>query len=128
LPESHTWRTLDYDSLIEDPRLVRPLAVSALLDAAKADHAVIEALAAKGDPTLQGREDKARSEGKAEGREEGRLEGRAESVLTLLEMRGIAVSMTQRQEILSCLDLARLDFWLYRASLASSIDEVLSEP
>ncbi|MEA2604880.1 MAG: hypothetical protein QOF89_5872 [Acidobacteriota bacterium] len=132
LPESRTWRTLDYDSLIEDPRLVRPLVVSALLDAATADHAVIEALAAKGDPTLQRREDKARSEGKAEGRtegrEEGRLEGRAEFILTLLEMRGLTVSTAQRQEILSCYDLARLDRWLHRAAVASSVDKVLSEP
>ena len=134
-PERHTWRTLDLDSLIEDPCLVRPLAVAALLDAAAADNAVIEALAAKGNPALRSREDKAeargeakgRAEGEAKGRTEGRLEGRAESILSLLEMRGIALNMAQRQEILSCLDVARLNRWLYCASMASSTDEVLSE-
>ncbi len=136
VPESWTWRTLDRDSLIEDPCLVKPLVVSSLLDAATADNAVAEALIAKDNPVLQDWKDAARSEARAEGRvegetkgrAEGRLEGRAEAILTLLEMRGIAVSMTQRQEILSCLDAARLNRWLYRAVVASSGDEIISEP
>jgi hypothetical protein len=128
-PESHTWRTLDRDSLIEDPCLVRPLVVAALLDAATADNAVVEALAAKGNPALRSREDKARSEGdsqgEARGRAEGRLEGQAQTILKVLEARDLVVSPTQRQEILGCHELARLDRWSYRAALASSIDEVL---
>jgi hypothetical protein len=63
----------------------------------------------------------ARSEGKAE----GRVEGIATSILRFLEKRGITVSPDQRQEILRCADLDRLDRWLDRAALATTADEVL---
>ena len=131
-PESQSWRQLDPGSQIEDPCLVRPLAVSALLDAAAAANAVAEALIAKDNPVLRSREDAARSEGeakgRAEGKAEGKAEGQAEAILRFVEARGLAVSAAQRQEILSCRDLARLDRWLYRAALASSAEEVLAEP
>src|SRR5947199_1913451 len=139
-PESQSWRPLAADGQIEDPCLVKPLAVAALLDAAVADNAVVEALAAKGNPALRRREDAARSEGKREGKSEGKREGRsegrvegraegvAESILKVLEARGIAISEAQRQEILDCRDLAQLDRWLARAVLASSIEEITAEP
>jgi len=131
-PETQSWRPLAADAQIEDPCLVKPLAVAALLDAAVADNAVVEALAAKGNPELQRREDAARREGRSEGKTEGRVEGRAEGVaeaiLKVLEARGIALSKGQRQEILDCRDLGRLDRWLARAVLASSIAEVTAEP
>src|SRR5436305_13929302 len=44
-PATQSWRPLAADAQIEDPCLVKPLAVAALLDAAVADNAVIEALA-----------------------------------------------------------------------------------
>ncbi|HYX22835.1 MAG TPA: hypothetical protein VFC23_01695, partial [Thermoanaerobaculia bacterium] len=119
-PESQSWRPLAADAQIEDPCLVKPLAVAALLDAAVADNAVVEALAAKGNPELQRREDAARSEGEAR--------GRAESILKVLAARGIDVGEAQRQEILACRDLGRLDRWLARAVLASSVDEITAEP
>ena len=50
------------------------------------------------------------------------------NVLKFLEARGIPVSETQRQEILRCQDLDRLNLWLDRAAVASSADEVTSEP
>ncbi len=53
-PQSQSWRLLDRASSIEDPCLVAPLAVAALLDAAAASKAVVEAMAASGDPTLTG--------------------------------------------------------------------------
>ena len=118
--ESGGWRTLDRDSQIEDPCLVTSLPVAALLDAAAAAVAVVKGLAAQGNPEIQRREDVARSEGRAE--------GVAGSILRLLETRGITVSEAQRQEILSCRDLARLDGWLVRAASASSAGEVVSEP
>jgi hypothetical protein len=132
-----SWRPLASTSRIEDPCLATPLAVAALLDAATADDAVVEALAAKDNPALRRREATARSEGeikgKAEGRAEGKTEGRAEgkiegiatSILRVLETRGIAVSPGQRQEILRCADFDQLDRWLGRAVLAASADEVL---
>lgn len=129
-PESQGWRPLDAGSRIEDPCLAVPLAVAALLDAAVADNAVAQALITKGNPAIREREEEARSEGEArgeaKGKEEGLAEGRAEAILQVLDARGIAVSTTQRQEILGCHDLARLDRWLRRAALVSSADEVAS--
>lgn len=109
-PESRSWRALASDSRIEDPCLAIPLEVAALLDAAAADNAVVEALAAKGNPAIRKRE----------------ARGKAEAILSVLEARGIAVSAPQRQEILRCADAARLDRWLRRAALAASTEGVLA--
>jgi|SRR5690349_19244147 len=114
-PESQSWRPLDAGSQIEDPCLVTPLAVAALLDAAEADNAVVDALDAKNNPALRKREVIAEAKGVAE------------SVLKVLETRGIAVHEVQREEILRCQDLDRLNRWLSRAVLASSADEILSK-
>jgi putative restriction endonuclease len=108
-----SWRPLGSTSLIEDPCLAKPLAVAALLDAAAADDAVIEALAAKDNPALRRREIQAR------------VEEIATSILSVLEERGIAVSPDQTQEILLCADLDRLRHWLRRAALAATADEFL---
>ncbi|MFL6235224.1 MAG: Uma2 family endonuclease [Thermoanaerobaculia bacterium] len=118
-PESESWHLLEPGARIEDPCLVTPLVVAALLDAARADHAVVEALAARDSPAIRGRDAAAKAEGKAE--------GRAESILRVLEARGIPVREAQRQEILACRDLGRLDRWLSRAVLASSAGEIISE-
>lgn len=96
---------------------------AAAVDAAKADYAVVEALAAKGSPAIRERDATVR----AEGRIEGRAAGIAESVLNALEALGIPVSEAQRQEILGCQDLDRLSRCLSRAALASSADEVTAE-
>jgi hypothetical protein len=113
--ESQSWRVLGRDSQIEDPCLVTPLPVAALLDAAVAAIAVVKGLAAQGNPELQ----RQKTEAKAE--------GVAESILKFLTARGLAVSEAQRQEIMDCHDLARLDRWLVRAAVASSADEVTAE-
>jgi hypothetical protein len=119
-PESQSWRTLDRDSQIEDPCLVVPLPVAALLDDAVADDAVIEALAAKGNPELE------RLEAAVRARVQVKRE--VEIILKVLKARGVAVSEAQRLEILRCHDLGRLDRWLARAAVASSVNEVTSEP
>jgi hypothetical protein len=121
---SQSWRPLDTGARIEDPCLVAPLSVAALLDAAAADNAVLEALVAKDNPALRQREAAARSEGEAR----GEARGRTEAILKVLEARGIAVSAAERDEILRCHDLDRLDRWLRRAVLASSAGEITSEP
>jgi hypothetical protein len=95
---------------------VTPLAASALLDAARADDAVVDALKAKRNPEILKLEAAAKAEGKAE------------TILTVLEARGVAVSQAQREEILRCSDLARLSRWVVRASLATSAEEVTAEP
>jgi len=121
--DTRSWRILDPSSHIEDPCLEVPLQVAALLDAAAANQAVVEALAAQGDPTIRKREAAARSEGEAR----GEAMGRSKAILQVLDARGIAVSPSQREEILRCDDLDRLDGWTRRAALASSAAEVLAE-
>jgi hypothetical protein len=110
--ESQGWRPLDRHSQIEDPCLVAPLAVAALLDDAAKDIAVVEGLAAQCNPAIERRE----------------AAVAAEVILKVLKARGVAVSESQRQESLRCLDRNRLDRWLARAVVASSVDEVTSEP
>jgi hypothetical protein len=115
-PESGRWVPLDSGARIEDPCLVVPLAVPALLDAAPADDAVVEALKAKRNPEILKLEAAAKAR------------GIAEAILRVLEARGIAVSQAQEDEILRCSDLARLSRWVVRASLATSAEEVTAEP
>jgi hypothetical protein len=126
-PEVQSWRPLEAGAQIEDPCLVKPLAVATLLDAALADNAVAEALVAKGNPVILGREAAAEARGEVRGRAEGRATGVAESLLEILDARGVAVSADRRQEILGCHDLERLNRWLRRATSASSLDEITSE-
>jgi Putative restriction endonuclease len=125
--ESRSWRRLELSSSIEDPCLKVPLKVAALLDAAAANQAVVEALAAQGDPTLRSREAAARSEGEAWGIARGEAIGRSKTILQFLEARGIAVSPSQREEILRCEDLDRLDRWTRLAALASSAEDILAD-
>jgi hypothetical protein len=64
--------------------------------------------------------------------EDARVEGRTEKgvhdVLTVLRVRGIAVPDAARQRILAEKDLAQLERWLEKASIATSIGEVLDDP
>jgi hypothetical protein len=73
----------------------------------------------------------AREEGRAEAREEGRAEARAEKgasdLLVVLRIRGIAVPEAVRERILVEKDLQRLERWLERAIVATSIEQVLDE-
>ncbi|MDP9122799.1 MAG: hypothetical protein M3O15_15750, partial [Acidobacteriota bacterium] len=138
--ESESWSPLPTEGQIEDRCLVKPLEVKALLDAAIADNAVVQALAAKGNPEIlkvkaEGKaegltEGKAQGliEGKAQGLTEGKAQGLAEAILRILEARGVAVSSAERQEILRCSDLEQLSRWLDRATVASSVEEVTSKP
>jgi hypothetical protein len=119
-PERQGWDSMDRDSEIEDPCLVTPLPVAALLGRDAAAIAVVKGLAAQGNPEIQRREAAAEAKGEAE--------GIAESILKFLDARGLAVSVAQRQEILLCRDLDRLDRWLRQVALAFSAAEVMSEP
>jgi hypothetical protein len=111
-PESRSWKLLE--TAIEDPVLVRPLSMSALLDAAEADNAVAEALIAKGNPVIRAREAATWAAAKAA------------TILQFLDARGIAVSPSQRQTILECSDPDQLDHWVRRAAVAASTDDVIS--
>jgi len=123
-PESESWFPLEPETRIADPCLVTPLPVAALFDERKADYAVIDALVAKDSPAI--RDWDAAAEARAKAR--GEIKGTAESILIILEARDISVDEAQRQEILSCQDLNRVNQWLDRAVVASSADEVTSEP
>lgn len=118
-PEGGSWRRLAPVSRIADPCLVKPLPITALVDAAAADNAVVEALAAKGNPELRRREAAAKAEGKAE--------AKAEALLEILAARAIAASPAQRRKILHCRSLAQLDRWFSRALVAASAGEILAE-
>jgi hypothetical protein len=63
-----------------------------------------------------------------EGRAEARVETQANAVLTVLRVRGIAVSEADRQRILAQGDPAQLQRWLEKAIIASSVAEVLDDP
>ncbi|HXU33187.1 MAG TPA: hypothetical protein VN851_21680 [Thermoanaerobaculia bacterium] len=121
--EDRAWRRLEAGAKIEDPCLVKPLEVVALLNAAVADNAVVEALAAKGNPAILARDAAAEAKGEAK----GEARGAARALLKFLVARGLEVGEAQRQEILGCLDLDRLDRWSDRAATASSAAEVLAE-
>lgn len=62
------------------------------------------------------------------GRAEGRAESRAGDVLTVLRVRGIPVSETERARILAERDPERLERWLERAIVERSVEAVLGEP
>jgi hypothetical protein len=49
----HRFVELSMDGELEDPTLVRPIPIRALLDAVQADNAVVDALDSKGNPRLQ---------------------------------------------------------------------------
>jgi len=77
--------------------------------------------------TWEERRIEARTEGLAEGRAEGRAAAQANAVLTALRVRGIAVPEAARKRILAQKDLQRLERWLEKAIVASSLREVIDD-
>ncbi|MGW2087600.1 hypothetical protein [Streptomyces sp. NPDC001880] len=61
-----------------------------------------------------------------EGRAQGRAQGRAESLLLVLEARGITLAEEAREKITSCDDPQLLRQWLNRAVTAATIEEVFT--
>ena len=59
---------------------------------------------------------------------QGRSEARAHDVLTVLRVRGIAVSDAVRERILTQQDPERLERWLEKAAVAASVAEVIDDP
>ncbi|WP_283133678.1 hypothetical protein [Rhizohabitans arisaemae] len=62
-----------------------------------------------------------------DGRSEGHAEGHADSVLKVLDVRGVVVSEGIRQRIADCRDEAQLDIWLDRAVKVASAEELFRE-
>ena len=68
------------------------------------------------------------TEGLNEGLTRGRIEEAARAVLTVLRVRGLAVSDVARERILSQKDPERLEHWLEKAAVAPSVATVLDDP
>jgi hypothetical protein len=68
------------------------------------------------------------AQGRAEGRTEGRAEEAARNLLTVLQVRGIAVPDAVREQILAQKDPERLERWLEKAAVGASVATVIDEP
>ena len=108
-PRKRRWLPLDPDGTLEDPILVRPIPVRALLDAAVADDAVIDALDAKGTPRLV----ELRKASYTKGSLDGRTQGRLEAIETACELLAIPLGPRERTQ-LAALDDAGLATLLAR--------------
>ena len=64
----------------------------------------------------------------AQGRAEGRAKEAARNLLAVLRVRGVAVPDAVRERILAQTDTERLERWLEKAVVASSVGEILDEP
>ena len=118
------WVLVDPDSSIEDPTLSMPVPVGAVLDAARSDDAVAEALLARGNPVLR----RNLAEATAKGEARGEAKGKAGAILTILEKRGLAPDADARSRLRNCKDLTALDRWLERAFVAGSLADVFTDP
>jgi len=129
------WEPLPTSASIEDPCLVRPLPIAALLDVAATDDAVARALLAKGVPALQealqAQAEKGKTEGLAEGLAEGLSEGqiraKRDAIAMILRERKLDVPPSFAAKIEACRDGERLDDWLRRALTASSASAILEK-
>lgn len=117
------WEPIEASSVLEDPCFVRPITARALVDWLVADDEVAKALLVKRPPSIQAALDERHTEGMAEGHREGHREGQSEgqlsakreSILRILEARGLSVPKRVRAAIESTTDIARLDRWLVAA-------------
>ncbi|MFE7618404.1 hypothetical protein [Streptomyces sp. NPDC057496] len=66
------------------------------------------------------------SKGRAKDFDKGFAEGFAETLLALLEARGIAITDEVRKQIETCYDLPLLRQWLIRAATATTAEEVFT--
>jgi len=139
-PKANRWLLLDPDDALEDPTLVRPVPLRALLDEALANNALVDALDAKNIPRLQDLKRESHRDGRAEGLRDGRVEGRregraeglrdglaeglAESILRVLHGRGLPLADKLRARLEQCDDEVQLRRWLDAALTATSAEEV----
>ncbi len=110
----------DQDTLHAPGVLRNPVPVRAFFERDAAHEATLRNLLQRqGFESLEAIRTEARTEGREqgriEGRTEGRTEGRAESILDVMEKRGLVVSDAQRRRVLACQDPQTLDLWLDRA-------------
>jgi hypothetical protein len=94
-PSKHEFVPFSSDDYLDDPTLARPIQISALLDSALADNAVVDALDAKGVPRMQ------------EIRQHEREQGLILAIETLCQTLGVDLTPERRGE-LEPLDAAAL--------------------
>jgi len=107
--ERQDWLTFPADGVLDDPTLVRPVAVRALLDAVVADNAVVDALERKANPRLA--ELAARQHEK--GLEVGLEKGLGVAIEVACELLGISIGPRERAQ-LEPLDATALEALLAR--------------
>ena len=119
-----SFEILDSAAPIVDPALGAPLELSALLDRAKVDDALGQALLRKKtgviEAALREREAKGQAEGEAIGRAQGealgRLNAKRETLIALLQSRGLALSTAAMEHVAAATDESLLDRWLLDAA------------
>ncbi|AUX37368.1 MULTISPECIES: hypothetical protein [Sorangium] len=119
------------DAMIEDPSLVRPVPVRALLDGAAAEREVVRALERKGNPEIEAikaRErqaalDEGRRAGLDEGRRAGLDDGQRAVLLRQLRARFGDVPEGRREQVLAASG-ERLAGWAERILTATTLDEL----
>jgi hypothetical protein len=58
---------------------------------------------------------------------EGKAEGKAESVISVLEKRGVPIPQAARDRITSCTDLDTLTLWFDRSLTATTAEDLFAE-
>jgi len=119
--EQDDWLVLAPGEVIEDPALLLPIPVEALIDEHASEDAAARALLARNNPVLQEHDDEVHGKGHAA----GRLAATRENIFAILEHRKIALDAAQRDRIEACDDLAILKRWLLRAIEIHAAAELL---
>jgi hypothetical protein len=115
--EQDDWRVLAPGEVIEDPALLLPIPVEALIDEPASHDAAARALLAKGNRVLN----RVLEEHAAQ----VRLASTRENIFEMLEHRKIALDAAQRGRIEACDDIAILERWLLRATEVHAAAELL---
>ena len=111
--ERQDWLTFPADGVLDDPTLVRPVAVRALLDAVVADNAVVDALERKANPRLAELGARQHEAGLEKGLEVGLEKGLGVAIEVACELLGISIGPRERAQ-LEPLDATALEALLAR--------------
>ncbi|MCA9559776.1 MAG: Uma2 family endonuclease [Myxococcales bacterium] len=113
---TESWQILGPDEVITDSALAAPLPAAALVDAAKADDAVARALLVKGNPVLVS--------ALRASHDTGAAEALVESVLAVLQARGLTVPNDVETRIRATRDAAVLQAWVREAATCGGADDL----